>query len=126
MLPLFLKLNISADFIAHIYEKIIYRTPRFLTASSNIKSTLYWQPLFSPHISNIFIILLDSNKMYTVQPEDLYYRHQHSSYVGGNINCRVTKTFVLGCGNLIKHYCFLRNIFSDKMKKIKKITVMSF
>lgn len=42
------------------------------------------------------IILLDPNKSYTVQAEDLYYRHQHSPYVGRDINCRVTKTFVRG------------------------------
>lgn len=42
------------------------------------------------------IILLDPNKSYTVQAEDLYYRHQHSPYVGRDVNCRVTKTFVRG------------------------------
>ncbi len=42
------------------------------------------------------IILLDPNKSYTIQPEDLYYRHQQSPYVGRKINCRVTKTFVRG------------------------------
>jgi allantoinase len=42
------------------------------------------------------IILLDPNKSYTVQPEDLYYRHQHSPYIGRKINCRVTKTLVRG------------------------------
>jgi allantoinase len=42
------------------------------------------------------IILLDPNKSYTVQSEDLYYRHPHSPYIGRKINCRVTKTFVRG------------------------------
>lgn len=42
------------------------------------------------------IILLDPNKSYTIQPEDLYYRHQQSPYVGRKIDCRVTKTFVRG------------------------------
>jgi allantoinase len=42
------------------------------------------------------IILVDSNRSYTVQPKDLYYRHQHSPYIGRKINCRVMKTFVRG------------------------------
>ncbi|MFC0274927.1 allantoinase AllB [Metabacillus herbersteinensis] len=42
------------------------------------------------------IILVDPNQSYVVQKEDLYYRHQHSPYVGRKINCRVTKTFVRG------------------------------
>ncbi|WP_019241907.1 MULTISPECIES: allantoinase AllB [Bacillus] len=42
------------------------------------------------------IILLDPNETYTVQAENLYYRHKHSPYVGRTINCRVTKTFVRG------------------------------
>lgn len=42
------------------------------------------------------IILVDPNQSYTVQKEDLYYRHQHSPYIGRKINCRVTKTFVRG------------------------------
>ncbi|MFT8321444.1 MAG: allantoinase AllB [Bacillus sp. (in: firmicutes)] len=42
------------------------------------------------------IILLDPNQSYVVQKESLYYRHQHSPYIGREINCRVTKTFVRG------------------------------
>lgn len=42
------------------------------------------------------IILIDPNQSYIVQKEDLYYRHQHSPYIGRKINCRVTKTFVRG------------------------------
>ncbi|MDQ0199168.1 allantoinase AllB [Neobacillus ginsengisoli] len=42
------------------------------------------------------IILVDPNQSYVVQKEDLYYRHQHSPYIGRKINCRVTKTFVRG------------------------------
>lgn len=42
------------------------------------------------------IILLDPNQSYTVTPEELYYRHKHSPYIGRTINCRVTKTFVRG------------------------------
>ncbi|MFD0829646.1 allantoinase AllB [Neobacillus sp. M.A.Huq-85] len=42
------------------------------------------------------IIFIDPNQYYTVQIEDLYYRHQHSPYIGRTINCRVTKTFVRG------------------------------
>jgi allantoinase len=42
------------------------------------------------------IILIDPNQSYVVQKEDLYYRHQHSPYIGRRINCRVTKTFVRG------------------------------
>ncbi|MCZ2257616.1 allantoinase AllB [Sporosarcina sp. G11-34] len=42
------------------------------------------------------IILVDANQSYVVKKEDLYYRHQHSPYIGRNINCRVTKTFVRG------------------------------
>ncbi|PKG24786.1 allantoinase AllB [Niallia nealsonii] len=42
------------------------------------------------------IILLDPNQSYVVKKEDLYYRHQHSPYIGRKINCRVTKTLVRG------------------------------
>ncbi len=42
------------------------------------------------------IILVDPNQSYVVQKEDLYYRHQHSPYIGRKIDCRVTKTFVRG------------------------------
>ena len=42
------------------------------------------------------IILVDANQSYVVKKEDLYYRHQHSPYIGRNINCRVTKTLVRG------------------------------
>ncbi|MGP7819327.1 allantoinase AllB [Niallia sp. 01092] len=42
------------------------------------------------------IILVDPNQSYVVKKEDLYYRHQHSPYIGRKINCRVTKTFVRG------------------------------
>ncbi len=42
------------------------------------------------------IILVDANQSYVVKKEDLYYRHQHSPYIGRTINCRVTKTFVRG------------------------------
>jgi allantoinase len=42
------------------------------------------------------LILVDANQSYVVKKEDLYYRHQHSPYIGRNINCRVTKTFVRG------------------------------
>ena len=42
------------------------------------------------------IILVDPNKSYVVKKEDLYYRHQHSPYIGRKIDCRVTKTFVRG------------------------------
>lgn len=42
------------------------------------------------------LIFIDPNESYTVQAEDLYYRHKHSAYVGRKIDCRVTKTFVRG------------------------------
>ncbi|SDI79352.1 allantoinase AllB [Alteribacillus bidgolensis] len=42
------------------------------------------------------IILVNPNQSYVVQKDDLYYRHQHSPYIGRKINCRVTKTFVRG------------------------------
>ncbi|KAB7705041.1 allantoinase AllB [Bacillus aerolatus] len=42
------------------------------------------------------IILVDASQSYVVKKEDLYYRHQHSPYIGRKINCRVTKTFVRG------------------------------
>jgi allantoinase len=42
------------------------------------------------------IILVDPNQSYVVEKEDLYYRNQHSPYIGRKINCRVTKTFVRG------------------------------
>ncbi|WP_342514416.1 allantoinase AllB [Sporosarcina sp. FSL K6-1522] len=42
------------------------------------------------------IILVDANQSYVVKKEDLYYRHQHSPYIGREIQCRVTKTFVRG------------------------------
>ncbi|MCP8967677.1 allantoinase AllB [Ectobacillus ponti] len=42
------------------------------------------------------IILVDPNQSYVVQPELLYYRHRHSPYIGRQIDCRVTKTFVRG------------------------------
>ncbi|MBU8877382.1 allantoinase AllB [Bacillus sp. FJAT-29790] len=42
------------------------------------------------------IILVDASQAYVVKEEDLYYRHQHSPYIGRKINCRVTKTFVRG------------------------------
>lgn len=42
------------------------------------------------------IILVDPNQSYVVEKEDLYYRHQHSPYIGRKIDCRVTKTFVRG------------------------------
>ncbi|NYF24846.1 allantoinase AllB [Sporosarcina sp. JAI121] len=42
------------------------------------------------------IILVDASQSYIVKKEDLYYRHKHSPYIGRNINCRVTKTFVRG------------------------------
>jgi allantoinase len=42
------------------------------------------------------IILVDPNRSYVVQMEDLYYRHKHSPYIGRKINCRVTKTMVRG------------------------------
>ena len=42
------------------------------------------------------IILVDTNQSHVVKKEDLYYRHQHSPYIGREINCRVTKTFVRG------------------------------
>lgn len=42
------------------------------------------------------IILVDPNQSYVVQKEDLYYRHQHSPYIGRKIDCRVTKTYVRG------------------------------
>ncbi|MBT2757393.1 allantoinase AllB [Mesobacillus foraminis] len=42
------------------------------------------------------IILLDPNHTYEVQKDDLYYRHRHSPYIGREIGCRVTKTFVRG------------------------------
>ncbi|WP_042356621.1 allantoinase AllB [Bacillus rubiinfantis] len=42
------------------------------------------------------IILVDPTQSYVVKKEELYYRHQHSPYIGRTINCRVTKTFVRG------------------------------
>ncbi|WP_284037597.1 allantoinase AllB [Neobacillus sp. 114] len=42
------------------------------------------------------LIFVDPNQSYIVQKEELYYRHQHSPYIGRKINCRVTKTFVRG------------------------------
>ena len=42
------------------------------------------------------IILVDPNQSYIVEKEGLYYRHQHSPYIGRKIDCRVTKTFVRG------------------------------
>ncbi|MGG3928072.1 allantoinase AllB [Metabacillus fastidiosus] len=42
------------------------------------------------------IIFVNPNESYVLQKEDLYYRHQHSPYIGREINCRVTKTFVRG------------------------------
>ncbi|MFM1654629.1 allantoinase AllB [Brevibacillus sp. B_LB10_24] len=42
------------------------------------------------------LILVDDTQSYAVAKEDLYYRHQHSPYIGRTIHCRVTKTFVRG------------------------------
>ncbi|KAA0965534.1 allantoinase AllB [Sporosarcina sp. ANT_H38] len=42
------------------------------------------------------IILVDANQSYVVKKEDLYYRHQHSPYIGRSIDCRITKTLVRG------------------------------
>jgi allantoinase len=42
------------------------------------------------------IILVDANQSYVVKKEDLFYRHQHSPYIGRKIDCRVTKTLVRG------------------------------
>ncbi|RFU65086.1 allantoinase AllB [Peribacillus glennii] len=42
------------------------------------------------------MIFVDPNQSYVVEKEGLYYRHQHSPYIGRKINCRVTKTFVRG------------------------------
>lgn len=42
------------------------------------------------------IILIDPNQSYVVKSENLYYRHQHSPYVGRLIECRVTQTIVRG------------------------------
>lgn len=42
------------------------------------------------------IILINPNQAQTVEANDLYYRHKHSPYIGREINCKVTKTFVRG------------------------------
>ncbi len=42
------------------------------------------------------IIFINPNESYVVKSENLYYRHQHSPYVGREIGCRVTNTFVRG------------------------------
>ncbi|MGG3889914.1 amidohydrolase family protein, partial [Metabacillus fastidiosus] len=42
------------------------------------------------------LIFVNPNESYVLQKEDLYYRHQHSPYIGREIKCRVTKTFVRG------------------------------
>ncbi|MTW87456.1 allantoinase AllB [Virgibacillus dakarensis] len=42
------------------------------------------------------IILVDPNRSYIVNREDLYYKNQHSAYEGMKIDCRVTKTILRG------------------------------
>lgn len=42
------------------------------------------------------IILIDPNREYVVERENLYYKNKHSAYEGRKIGCRVTKTIVRG------------------------------
>ncbi|MEI2396404.1 amidohydrolase family protein [Paenibacillus phytohabitans] len=45
------------------------------------------------------LVLLDPNANYTLQAEDLYYRHKHSPYAGMTLSCKVTAT--LSRGNVV-------------------------
>lgn len=42
------------------------------------------------------IILIDPNKSYVIEDENLYYRNQFTPYTGKKVNCKVTHTFVRG------------------------------
>ncbi|WP_026581772.1 allantoinase AllB [Bacillus sp. J33] len=63
------------------------------------------------------IILLDVNQSYVVNGEDLFYRHKHSPYIGRQINCRVTKTFVRG--NIV--YDLDKGIVGSPLGKVIRI-----
>ncbi|AIQ56889.1 allantoinase [Paenibacillus borealis] len=45
------------------------------------------------------LVLLDPNTNYTLQADDLFYRHKHSPYVGMTLSCKVTTT--LSRGNVV-------------------------
>lgn len=42
------------------------------------------------------LVFLDPDHSYTLCPDDLYYRHKHSVYVGRTIGCQVNRTYVHG------------------------------
>lgn len=41
-------------------------------------------------------MLIDLNKSYTLEAEQLYQRHKHSPYVGEELHCKIKATYVRG------------------------------
>lgn len=42
------------------------------------------------------LVLIDLNKSYTLEAEQLYQRHKHSPYVGEELHCKIKATYVRG------------------------------